>query len=79
MSFNRRLGGNNRRRRPQSGNRFRFCFVFVSCVRASGRGEAVWVRERGVSPNAGAPNGNKGYVLRAWAVAFAFCCYLHRF
>ena len=38
---------------PQSGNRFRFRFVFVSCVRASGRGEAVWACERGVILNAG--------------------------
>ena len=34
----------------QSGNRFRFRFVFVSCVRACVRAcEAVWVREGGVS------------------------------
>ena len=30
---------------PEPGNRFRFRFVFVSCVRASGRGEAAWARE----------------------------------
>ena len=42
---------------PQSGNRFRFRFVFVSCVRASGRGEAVWACERAVCSNAGAQNG----------------------
>ena len=30
---------------PKPGNRFRFRFVFVSCVRASGRGEAAWARE----------------------------------
>ena len=52
----RRLGGNNRRRRTQSGNRFRF--VFVSCVRASGRGEAVWACERGVFVNAGGLRSN---------------------
>ena len=34
------------------GNRFRFRFVFVSCVRASGRGEAVWARDV-CPPNAG--------------------------
>ena len=32
-------------RTPKQGNRFRFRFVFVSCVRASGRGEAAWARE----------------------------------
>ena len=30
---------------PKPGNRFRFRFVFVSCERASGRGEAAWARE----------------------------------
>ena len=43
---------------PQSGNRFRFRFVFVSCVRASGRGEAVWACERGVFVNAGGLHSN---------------------
>ena len=42
---------------PQSGNWFGFRFVFVSCVRASGRGEAAWVCERAMFPNAGAQNG----------------------
>ena len=35
------------------GNRFRFRFVFVSCVRASGRGEAAWAREGSASPSLG--------------------------
>ena len=43
---------------PQSGNWFRFRFVFVSCVRASGRGEAVWACERGVFVNAGGLHSN---------------------
>ena len=34
----------------QSGNRFRFRFVFVSCVRAGGRGEAAWARMGRVLP-----------------------------
>ena len=34
---------------PKPGNRFRFRFVFVSCVRASGRGEAAWAREGSAS------------------------------
>ena len=50
----RRLRGTNRRRRPQSGIRFRFRFVFVSCVRAGGRGEAAWACERALFVNAGA-------------------------
>ena len=41
------------------GNRFRFRFVFVSRVRASGRGEAAWACERGVFVNAGLQNGEK--------------------
>ena len=43
---------------PQSGNWFRFRFVFVSCVRASGRGEAVWACEGGVIVNAGGLHSN---------------------
>lgn len=35
-----------------------FRFVFLSCVRASGRNEAVRVCERGVFVNAGPQNGN---------------------
>ena len=31
--------------------------MFVSCVRASGRGEAVWACEGAMFPNAGAQNG----------------------
>ena len=42
---------------PELGNRFRLRFVFLSCVRASGRGEAVWARERGVFVSAGPQNG----------------------
>ena len=32
--------------------------MFVSCVRASGRGEAVWACERGVILNAGGLHSN---------------------
>ncbi len=32
--------------------------MFVSCVRASGRGEAVWACERGVIVNAGGLHSN---------------------
>ena len=91
-SVDRRLGGNNRRRRPQSGNRFRFRFVFVSCVRASGRGEAVWACERGVFVNAGGLHSNissgRGFALGfvfsflllfTWVLSFfrTDCCYAH--
>ena len=38
---------------PKPGNRFRFRFVFVSCVRASGRGEAAWAREGSASSSLG--------------------------
>ena len=38
---------------PEPGNRFRFRFVFVSCVRASGRGEAAWAREGRASSTLG--------------------------
>ena len=52
---------------PQSGNRFRFRFGFVSCVQASGRGEAVWACERGVFVNAGGLHSNissgRGFLL----------------
>ena len=40
-------------RTPKPGNRFRFRFVFVSCVRASGRGEAAWAREGHASSTLG--------------------------
>ena len=39
------LGGVSTLGPPEPGNRFRFRFVFVSCVRAGGRGEAAWARE----------------------------------
>ena len=62
---------------PQSGNRFRFRFVFVSCVRASGRGEAVWACERGVFLNAGGLLSNissgRGFGLAsAWFLLLRF-------
>ena len=38
---------------PELGNRFRFRFVFVLCVRASGRGEAAWAREGSASSTLG--------------------------
>ena len=60
---------------PQSGNRFRLRFVFVSCVRASGRGEAVWVCERGVFVNAGAQNGERYYAGNGFTFyVFAALC-----
>ena len=64
---------------PQSGNRFRFRFVFVSCVRASGRGEAVWACERGVFVNAGGLHSNISSGLVSLGFAFRFCCYAHGF
>ena len=77
---------------PQSGNWFRFRFVFVSCVRASGRGEAVWACERGVFLNAGGLGSNissgcgffLGFafsflLLFTWVLMFfrTDCCYVH--
>ena len=56
---------------PQSGNRFRFRFVFVSCVRASGRGEAVWACERGVFVNAGGLHSN----ISSSGRGFLFCVF----
>ena len=50
---------------PSSGNWFRFCFVLVSCFRASWRGEAVWACERGGFVNAG-----HGCVLGACAAMY---------
>ena len=47
-----RLRGNHRRRRPPIG--IGFGFVFVSCVRAIGRCEAVSACESAMFPNAGA-------------------------
>ena len=63
--------------------------MFVSCVRASGRGEAVWACERGVFVNAGVSI--LTFPPPAAVVAFAFlslcswvsrlfgtdCCYAH--
>ena len=40
--------------------------MFVSCVRASGRGEAVWACERGVFLNAGGLGSNISF--RLWFV-----------
>ena len=64
-------------RTPKPGNRFRFRFVFVSCVRASGRGEAAWAREGCASSTLGlrvanspAPRGH---------FASKSCCYTHGF
>ena len=76
---------------PQSGNWFRFRFVFVSCVRASGRGEAVWACERGVFVNAGGLHSNiSSGLVCPWVSLFVFvamlmgfnvfrtdCCYAH--
>ena len=64
--------------------------MFVSCVRASGRGEAVWACERGVFVNAGGLHSNISS-SPAVVVSFAFfmlcslvlrlfgtdCCYAH--
>ena len=66
--------------------------MFVSCVRASGRGEAVWACERGVFLNAGGLGSNISSGL-GFALGFAFsflllfswvlrffrtdCCYVH--
>jgi hypothetical protein len=55
---------------PQSGNWLRFRFVFVSCVRASGRCEAVWAFERGMFVNAGPRHGEKSDSGPAVALAF---------
>ena len=41
--------GEESARSPQPGNLFLFRFVFVSCVRASGRGEAAWACGASVS------------------------------
>ena len=51
-----------------------FGFVFVSCVRASGRGEAVWACEGAMFPNAGAQNGKmcSGGGGSGSAVSFSF-------
>ena len=59
---------------PQSGNRFRLRFVFVSCVRASGRGEAVWACERGVFVNAGGLHSNISCSGRGCVFSFLLLC-----
>ena len=75
VTSGRRLRRNTRRRIPQSGNRFRLRFMVVSCVRASGRGAAVWVCERGVFVNAGRHNDE--IVSRARLCSRRCCCYLY--
>ena len=61
--------------------------MFVSCVRASGRGEAVWACERAVLPNAGAQDGKKSsgagapfafLLLFTWVLRLfrTDCCYV---
>jgi hypothetical protein len=57
---------------PQSGNLFRFRFVFVSCVRASGRGEAVWACEWGVIVNDGGLHSN----ISCSGRAVVFCVFV---
>ena len=76
VNKNRRLGGNNRRRRPRSGNRFRFRFVFVSCMRTSGRGEAAWTCAKG-APQRWRPGWQE--VLLCGVSLLRFCCYVHGF
>ena len=61
---------------PQSGDRFRFRFVFLSCERA---GEAKLRRpERAVFPNAGSENGEicsgGGSGTHLFLLVFAFMC-----
>ena len=63
--------------------------MFASCVRASGRGEAVWACERGVFVNAGGLHSNisgsgRGFsfcvlLLFTWVLTFfrTDCCYAH--
>ena len=69
--------------------------MFVSCVRASGRGEAVWACEGAMFSNAGAQNGKMfsggggsgsavGFsflVLCSWVLRLfeTFACYAHGF
>ena len=68
--------------------------MFVSCVRASGRGEAVWACERGVFVNAGGLRSNissglgfglgLGFsflLLFTWVLRFLSTdrCYVHGF
>ena len=59
---------------PKPGNRFRFCFVFVSCVRAGGRGEAAWARE-----GCGCASSTLGFRVRNSAAPlrhfFVFICW----
>ena len=46
--------------------------MFVSCVRASGRGEAVWACEGAMFPNAGAQNGEMSSGGRSGSDLFLF-------
>ena len=78
----RRLGGIIDAGDPQSENQFRFRFVFVSCVRTSGRGEAVFACERGAFVNAVPQNGEmsssgRGCCLCLFAaVCICFCVFI---
>ena len=55
--------------------------MFVSCVRASGRGEAVWACEGGVFVNAGPRHGEKSdsgpAVASAFSILYAFFWFFH--
>ena len=62
---------------PEPGNRFRFRFVFVSCVRASGRGEAAWAREGCASSTLGFRVRNSTAPVRH--VFVFFCWYAYGF
>ena len=67
-----RSRGIDRRRRPPIGKSVSVSFHVVSCVRASGRGEAVPACERGVFVNAGPYNSEmftsgRGLVFRVFA------------
>ncbi len=81
-------------KRNYLGNWFRFRFVFVSCVRASGRGEAAWACEASVfstlvsltvrcaTPAAPAQDFSFAHLLLYTRVLRKFtpiCYYTHRF
>lgn len=78
------VGGNNRHIDPLPGNRFGFSFVFVSCMQASGRGEAAWacVCFSTLLPVASARafgTSSLMVVTRFLSDIVPTCCYIHSF